>query len=209
MRQNVGAEANVNNDVSVRCACGGCGRPPTGRSRYFEDHRQVAVVVRRLLRNATRNGARRGVRCSLTAADLLPLVLDDWPRTGRVGLEVRRVDPGQGVHAGNVRLVETGRERRVDLRSALARCATGARELGLVVDDLVALWRRQRGRCVLSGLELEPDQGAWHPASVVVARDARGRAALLARAVHAVAGTWGPQVLRTIARAVVARPDEA
>jgi hypothetical protein len=197
-----GTEATVDDDDECKC---GCRRPRSGRSRFHEDHRQVAVVVRRLLRNATRSAGRQGVPCTLTWNDLLPLVLTDWPRSGEVRLEVRRIDTERGLHPDNVRLVERGGRRPPDVRSALARCATGARELGLAVDDLVDLWRVQRGSCALTGAALEPAQAAWHPLSVAIMRDRRSQPMLVSRAAHAVASTFGEDVLVDLARAVVER----
>lgn len=181
------------------CACR-CGRRPTGRSRYHEDHRDVARVVRRLLRNARRNAERHHVPCTLAWSDVLPIVLERWPRAGKVRLEVRRRDLSEGLHADNVRLVERGGLREPSLRSALARCATGARALGLSLDDLIALWRRQKGRCALTGMVLEPTRGSWDAASVVVWENERGRVDLLARAAHAVVSRWGRGALTALVR---------
>lgn len=185
------------------CACG-CGAAlEGGRSRFVEDHRLVAQTVRRLLKNVTRNAVRRGVPCDLAWGDLLRLVLEDWPRSGRVRLEVRRLDLARGFTKNNVRLVERGERRPPSLRSLLARCAPAARALGLGVDDLVGLFRQQRGCCALTGVNLKPERPASHPAAVAVMRDAEGRPMLVARAAHAVAGTWGEGVLVGLAQAVV------
>jgi hypothetical protein len=186
------------------CACR-CGRRPTGRSRYHEDHRDVAKVVRRLLRNARRNAERHDVPCALTWNDVLPIVLERWPRAGKVRLEVRRRDLSKGLDADNVRLIERGELREPSLRSALARCAAGARALGLGVDDLIALWRRQKGRCALTGMALEPTRGSWDAASVVVGRDGTGKPALVARAAQVVAGQWGVDVLAELSSAMADR----
>lgn len=185
------------------CACG-CGAAlEGGRSRFVHDHRQVARTVRRLLKNAERNAKRRRVLCDLAWADLLALVLKDWPRSGRVILEVRRIDLSRGFTIDNVRLVSRGERRSPSLRSLLSRCAPAARALGLGVDDLVGLFKRQRGLCALTGVNLKPERPAWHPAAVAVMRDAEGRPMLVARAAHAVAATWGEGVLVGLAQAVL------
>ncbi len=185
------------------CACG-CGAAlEAGRSRFAGDHRLVAQTVRRLLKNVTRNAVRRGVPCDLAWGDLLRPVLADWPRSGWHRLEVRRIDLSRGFAADNVRLVSRGARKPPSLRSLLARCAPAARALGLGVDDLVGLFRRQRGACSLTGIDLKPERPATHPAAVAVMRDVEGRPMLVARAAHAVAGTWGEGVLVGLARAVV------
>lgn len=190
------------------CACGACGLPTTGRSRFHEDHRRALTLARRLLRAARKAAARRRETITVSERDVLRLLLARWPRALGLRLGLRRRDPCRPVEPGNLRLVTLG-ERALDPRGALARCLSGGRHPHLTVDDLVRAWDLQQGRCALTGADMDCSAGAWSPLSPTLLCDDRGRVRLVARAVHAVAAPWGEEVLLAMARAVVQHAGSA
>jgi len=98
-----------------------------------------------------------------------------------------------------------------NLRRALKRFPT---ENPVTVIELLEMWERQEGKCVVSGIEMTWGKGAFYPTSLSVDRInpeigyTKGNVRLVLYAVNAFKGRWTDEDMIAIARAMVAKADD-
>lgn len=99
------------------------------------------------------------------------------------------------------------------LRTSLHNAKTRGQEVAITVDDAMALWVAQGGRCALSGIEMTWAKGKALPTSISMDRIDQtkgyvpGNVRLLCLGVNALRGIQTDEETIAMARAIVAMAD--
>lgn len=190
------------------CACGACDSDSDPGSRYHGDHHKRLVVARRKLTRLRRYAEARAIIFDIELVDLLDLVHRRWPDTS---WQLRRARRDEGFVPDNIVVFDRRAAAPGGARLLVERAGAALRlrrpDDPIEVPTVLEAFRRQQGRCAVSGqrlsiigrptdgdaLDVRPPLGEDEPVTLVV------------RAVADHEARWGRRHLMDLAAAIAAR----